>query len=502
MTRIGLIFPCTNPAWQGAEIDRWDYKGVPIGLLSVASYLDAIGHSVRIIDTMMYSKKEVDQKIDNLTGWADVIGFSVMTTQVRHALTLSDRIKRAAPQTPVVWGGIHPTLFPEQSEADSSVDYVVYGEGERAIADLTAFLATGKPDLGEIPNLVYKNGNEVKKNPAGGLCDVNRLPKLAYHLLDIDKYIDRSLLGRPVRGLDILTSRGCPYRCSFCANTILLGRKWRPRDLDAVFAEIDELVSAYRLDNLWIMDDYFFGNRHRSHLIAQHIIDKGYKLAWEANIRANDLATERMDGDFLKVMEQSGLAGLKIGAESGSDEILKLLEKDITVKQIVAAVDRCRNYQIIPYLYFMHGIPGESIDNIKKTSYFMFQLKKRYPEVVLNGPGVFRPYPGSKLYQRCVEAGFRTPASLRGWAQRDLGANYLSTYTLPWIPNPGLVDDLHWYLYKACREDRILRYRYLWPRKILGWMAGWRFRHDFWKLRFEPRLVAAARRFRDRFQEV
>jgi len=502
MAKIGLIFPCTNPSWPGAEINKWDYKGIPIGLLSIASYLEFTGHKVKIIDTMMYTKSIVTERVNELVDWADAIGFSVMTTQVRHALALSNYIKELSPNMPIIWGGIHPTLFPEQTCADTSVDYVIYGEGEYAMDNLLHNFITGEPRLGKINNLVYKTEGRVVKNSTIGLLDVNKLPKLAYHLLDIDKYINREVLSRPFRGIDILTSRGCPYRCTFCANTILLEQKWRPRALTTVFEEMDELITKYDLNFIWLIDDYFFGSRRRAQAVAQHIVDKGYNISWEANIRANDLASNRLDDKYIALMKKSGLIGLKIGAESGSNEILKLLKKDITVEQVVKAVDRCVKQDIIPYLFFLHGIPGETIEEIKKTSYFMFKLKSQFPDVVLNGPGVFRPYPGSELYRHCLKLGFHDPATLNEWAKRDLGANYLPTRTLPWIPKPKLVDDLNWYLYKACREDRILKYRFAWPRKVLGRMAKWRFQHNFWKLRFESRLVEMVRNLRDRIQKA
>ncbi|HEB12275.1 MAG TPA: B12-binding domain-containing radical SAM protein [Actinobacteria bacterium] len=500
MAKVGLVFPCTNPSSREAEISKWGYKGVPIGLLSMASYLESVGHQVRVIDTMMYPKDRVEESTIELAAWADCVGFSVMTTQVSHALSLSELIKKAVPGITVIWGGIHSTLFPEQTETDPAVDFVVYGEGEEPMRDLIKYLRGEKIKLRDIPNLVYREGATVVKTEPLNRVDVKRLPGLNYHLLDIEKYIDREVLGQKVRGLDVLTSRGCPYRCSFCANTILLGQKWRPRDIDTVLGEIDNLVETHDLNFLWIMDDYFFGDRKRPQALADHILRKGYQLSWEANIRANDLSSNRLSDEYLRTMRRSGLIGLKIGAESGSDEILKLLKKDINSDQVVRAVKRCVSHDIVPYLYFMNGIPGEDIGEIKKTSLFMYNLKTAHPQVVLNGPGIFRPYPGGELYYRCLDAGYSDPETLREWAERDLGANYLPTGSLPWVPEPKFVDDLHWYLYKACREDRILKYRFAWPRMALGRMAQWRFQHNFWRFRFESRIVGMARYLRNIWQ--
>ena len=168
--------------------------------------------------------------------------------------------------------------------------------------------------------------------------------------------------------------------------------------------------------------------------------------------------------------------------ESGSDRVLRLIKKDITISETINAVKQCGKYNIMPLGYFLIGIPGESLVEIKQTFSFMAQLQQMNPNVFFPTPGIFRPYPGGELYERCKQLGLNEPATLQGWTTKRFYYGYLEVDSLPWISNPKLLEDFR--LYGSWLLTRGRGFTVTPLRKI----TEWRFRYDYWGLRFEPFL--------------
>ncbi len=488
MSKILLIYPASNPGNKGIELDNYRLGELPIGIMSIAGFLESEGHSIQVIDARAYPKEEVIRRLKQQINGVDCIGLSVMSIQVKHALGVTELVKEMDKDIPVVWGGIHPTLFPEQTVQDHLVDYIIHGEGEYPFLKLMEYLEKGKLGLNDIDGLGYKENDRVKINRSTTPLDIEELPDLAYHLFDVEKYVNRMLFtGERVRSLSICTSRGCPYRCSFCVNRILVARKWRPLSPERVLNTMDELVDKYNLNHLYFIDDYFFGRIERVKNLANEMIEKGYDLRWEANIRANNFNPKGMDDECLRLLKRSGCYSLRMGAESGSDRVLALLKKDITVDNIINAVEQCRKHEIIPLCYFMTGIPGETLEEAKMTFSLIVKLYRIYPRIRVIVPGLFRPYPGGELYSECIKLGFKEPKSLREWGEVNLDSDDIEK--LPWIKDKALLNDMRDYMrYFTTSHERInpIYYPVL---KALGKAAEWRFDHDFWRLPFEPRTV-------------
>jgi anaerobic magnesium-protoporphyrin IX monomethyl ester cyclase len=488
MSKVLLVYPASNPEKRGTELDNYRLGELPIGLMSLAGFLESRGHIIRVIDARAYPKDEVNRMLKQQINDADCVGLSVMSIQVKHALALTQLIKENDRDMPVVWGGIHPTLFPEQTANDPLIDYVIHGEGEYAFLKLLEYLEKGTPELAEIDGLAYKDKGRVKINKPSPPLDTDELPDLAYHLFDIERYINKILFtGKRVRTLSISTSRGCPYRCSFCVNRILVARKWRPLSQERVFNTIDSLVEKYQLNHLYFIDDYFFGKIDRVKQIAEHLAEKDYNLLWEANIRANNFCASQVDDECLKLLKRSGCYSLRMGAESGSDRVLEILKKDITVENIINAVEECKKHDIIPLCYFMTGIPGETLEEAKMTFSLIVRLYRIYPKIRVIVPGLFRPYPGGELYDECIRLGFKEPKSLREWGDVNLDSDDIEK--LPWIKDKLLLNNMRDYIrFYTTSHEKInpLYYPFL---KTLGKMAGWRFDHDFWSLPIEPVTV-------------
>jgi len=493
MSKVLLIYPRSNPKNKGIELDDYRLGELPIGIMSLAGFLESKGHLIQIIDARAYPKEDVHGRIKRQLRDVDCVGLSVMSIQVKHALTMTEMIKAYDKDIPIVWGGIHPTLFPEQTVRDPLIDYIIHGEGEYAFLKLLKYLDKGVPALKEIEGLGYKGNGEIKINKTPPPLDIDKLPDPAYHLFDVERYINRILFtGERVRTLSISTSRGCPYRCSFCVNRILVARKWRPLSPKRVLNTIENLVEKYNLNHLYFIDDYFFGKTDRVKLIAREIIEKDYNLMWEANIRANNFSSKQVDDECLKLLKRSGCYSLRMGAESGSDRVLKLLKKDITVDNTINAVKQCKKHEIIPLCYFMTGVPGETLEEAKMTFSLIIKLYKIYPKIRVIVPGLFRPYPGGELYGKCIKLGFKEPKSLNEWGEVNLDRDDIKI--LPWIKDKKLLNNMRDYIRFFTTSHEKINPLYCPFLKTLGRVAGWRFDHDFWRLPVEPRAVNLLRK--------
>lgn len=488
MVKIMLIHPSSRPENPGIDIYTDSNKAIPISVASLAASLRKGGHDVSILDCRLHRKKDIGSIIHKEMNEADCIGISAMTVQVKHGLQISKLVKSIDKDLPVIWGGIHPSLFPKQTCEDRHVDFVVVSEGEHAFLKFLDNLNSGRPRLEEIEGLAYKKRGKVMINRPGSLVDMDLVPMPAYDLLDMEKYIPRDYLGKKVKGIDILTSRGCPYRCAFCTNTIFASSRWRPRSSENVMKDINYLLEKYDFDHIFFLDDFFFGNVKRAAEIAKGIKGRRAGIKWDANVRCDNLSPNLLNDSLLKIIKESGCCTLRMGTESGSDRVLKMLKKDITTKQTFNAIRQCRKYGIIPMCFFMVGIPGEISEEMMETFRFMFRLRKINPHIVFYGPGIFRPYPGGELYDKCKELGFEEPKDLEGWARKGLDENYLNIKKLLWIDDPDLIKDLPYYFMLADAADNPYIKKSL-PLKILSKVAGFRWKHDLWMFRAEPRIV-------------
>lgn len=492
------------PDFPGADFDILvDYKCVPIGTLALGSYLKENGFNVKLFDCRLYSKKEGFELLCKECENTKLIGFSVMTPELKHAYSWTKKLRKRFPKTKIAWGGMHPTLFPEQTLKDPNIDFVIAGEGELATACLLRFLQS-KKGLKKTPGLLYKTKSRIVNGGISAPVEEIHIAKPDYSLLDLEKYLVRTLYDEQTKKerkaivLDVSSSRGCPYACSFCTNTMFAFKRWRPLSAEKVSAAINELVPRYRIDHIWFVDDFFFGNLQRVDAIIDNLKAKDFKLTWEADIRADNLVrTNFLTDQHLKRYVESGLAALRVGIESGSDRVLKILNKGITVDMSVAAIHRCKKFQIMPICFFMIGIPGETEKDMVQTLQLMEKLASVYPESVLLGPGLFRPYPGTPLYQQCKKRGFHEPQSLAEWAKNSLDSStFLSEKNLPWLENPSRVirlQNMASMYFSYTRQRHASYYPFL--RKMLGKWLEQRFKHNFFGLDIEIFFIVEFKKF-------
>lgn len=400
---ILLIFPKTGTDLKGVNVQ------MPMGLMSVAAPLIKKGYKVTIIDQRI--EENFTQKIkQSLENRPICVGITTITgMQILYALKIANFI-RITNHVPIVFGGIHPTLMPEQTLKNDNIDIVVRGEGEITFEELINALNLKKPLRG-IKGISYKDGTVIHHNEERELLDLNKLPSIPYDLLEIENYILPQVPGRK-RSLDVYTSRGCLYSCIFCYNRSFNKLRYRTKNIDNVIREVEWLVKKYSLDSFYINDDAFFTDVQRSHYFCKHLINKKIGLEWGCQgVRVDSL--EDLD---LNLLEKSGCRYLYIGIESGSEKILKYIRKQISIKQTKDIINRLSKSKIIAHYNFMVGYPIEGIEELYETISLVEYIMKVDPKAYFSSFHLITPYPGTEFYEIVQQYNFNPPSLLEEWA--------------------------------------------------------------------------------------
>lgn len=345
--------------------------------------------------------------LDEAAGGAVAAGMSAMTGgQLVRAVELTRCVKG---RLPVVWGGPHPTLLPDQCITEGGADFVAIGDGEPFVGPFLEYL-TGRLDAQCVPGLAYVSRGSVVRNAPGHATDLDSGLLIFSRRTDLGPYVTARDCFQ--RALAVETSRGCPHACGFCHNAVAR-RQWRAASAGAVVEAALRIAQAYQLDGLVFQEDNFFVSRRRSDDICAGLQDAPFR--WKANCRISYVAT--WGEAFLSQLERGGCAVLQFGVESGSDTVLRDIGKAITREQILGANQLLARSGIIVRYNFMLGLPGESGDDVAATLSLAEQLRKANPNVMTPFFNVYTPYPGTPLFARLQRDGYPTPQSLQEWAE-------------------------------------------------------------------------------------
>ena len=405
----------------------------PHSLLAVASPVLRAGYKVNILDQR--TERITENIIKSYLG-DDLIcvGISTMTgPQVRHALRLAKMIKKLTDgRVPIVFGGPHPSIIPEQTLMSEYIDIVVIGEGDETFIELVHTLEN-KHGLNTIKGIMYKDGRETKKTEERALVDLEDLLPVPWRLIDVEKYIHRDMYIKDrYRVLDLgQTSRGCPYQCGFCCSATLRKRRWRPMSVEKSLDMIEEGIRRFDLDGFWLRDDEFYIDRKRAHKICEGMINKNLDVKFYTSGTRVDVFIKATD-DEINVLKRAGAHTLKFGAESGSQRILNLMKKGITVEQTLAANQRCAKHGITPAFAMMIGYPTETFEDINKTIDLVFRLKKQNPRAEFETIAPYTALPGTPDYNLALDHGLSAPNSLEGWSDWIVDDYDLDGRQMPW----------------------------------------------------------------------
>ena len=391
--KIALIFP--------PNIYQTKQSMPPLGIAWLAAVLRENGFKdVVLIDSMAnhYSNADILELLKK--EGPDMVGIS-FGTQIRFsAFDLIRLIKESFPDAPVVVGGPHPTLTAQDTlENIPEIDFAVRGEGEISFLNLVKSIEAGK-DYSGIRGISFRDNGKVIHNPSElPIHDLDALPFPARDLLPIEKYDKTTILSKK-RTLNIMTSRGCPYWCVYCSTSEQWGHRIRHRSPKNVVDEIESIFKDYPfIEGIRFFDDVFTMDKKRVLEICDEIFRRKLNFVWECEARANTIDRELVAG-----MRRAGCEFIDLGIESGSDRVLKNIKKGITVEQAIFAAKTIKEAGIGLKAFFMHGLPGETYEDIKKT---VFLSRYLYYNLGVEGTtqGISVIYPGTELETLAKESG-------------------------------------------------------------------------------------------------
>jgi len=412
MPKVVLFFP----AYGSGEV------APPLALIHIAAPLVAAGHEVRIVDSAIEtdSVAAVLREIDG----ALCLGMSLVTgPMITQAVEVARAVRAVRPELPIVAGGWHPSILPEQTLRSPYVDAVVKGQGEITFLEIVECYARGERDLAGIAGVWFKgDGGAIVRNPDRGYTDINALPRRPFELVDFEAYARR---GEGTRWLLYCTSHGCPWDCSYCSNASVYGRSWKPLEPAAAVSEMAELAARYRLDVIDVIDDNYLVRRDRALEIADGLLRTGTRFAYYVQTRTDQI--DRVADEELALLARSGLRRIFFGLESGSPKVMRSVNKRLDFDTVYRTAERCRRYGIRPSFNLIFGLPEEGDDDVRDTLAVVDRVGRIHPEADFF-TNIFSPYPGSPIWPVAVARGVREPRTLEEWA-----AFHPKVQVLPWL---------------------------------------------------------------------
>lgn len=392
--RILLVQPGQKLALQGnnpAVIDKERGKNPPLGLLYVASTIEqSIRHQVAVLDLnlpdfdLAYFKQFLQQES------FDVLGITITTFTLLDALEVISIFRQYNPGSMVIAGGPHVAIYPQET-IGLGVDVAVKREGEPVINDILDRL--GDSDgLATVPGICFRgNGNIYDTGEAPYIEDLDALAPPNRPLLPYQCYY--SLLGGDAYSTTIITSRGCPFHCAFCDRPAL-GKKFRCHGPDYVVNEIRQCLNLGIREFLFY-DDTFTVNRSRVLDICHQIIKLGIDIRWDIRARV-----DTVDEEILKALKRAGCVAVHYGVESGSESILKRLNKGIEIARVREVFKLTKKIGLETLAYFMLGNPGETRTDIDRSLALALDLQPDMLHLT-----IFTPFPATRLYQEALDTG-------------------------------------------------------------------------------------------------
>ncbi len=414
MADILAIYPKTGFDIKNVSVE------MPLGLLSTVSTV-CEDYDVRIIDQRLEENfNDVFQK-ELAKGPMCVLVPSWTGPQIKHALEVSKTIKENS-KAPVIWGGVHPTMMPQQTIENQFIDVIVVGEGEFIFKNIMNALS-GKQQMEEVQGIAFKNNMKtIHFTDPASFPDLNLIPELPYHLVNVENYTKAGGVAftKNERTLPFITSRGCPYTCKFCSTAGMYNGKWRAMNAELVHERVSKMVKKFNIDVVKFYDENFTSNPKRAEHIAEMI---NSKFKWSMQARMDNMLITDMHK-----LERNGLCVVEPGIESGSDRILSLVNKGETKATMIAANRKLGTTNIKAFYNFMMGFPDESNEELMETVDLAVQILRDNKNAHISQFYIFTPYLGAPLFDYAVQNGFEVPKKLEDWA----GFSRQQRYT-PWI---------------------------------------------------------------------
>jgi len=382
-----------NPFDKTHVSEMLELQAPPLNLMYLGASLEKASFSVNILDDSLkeWGYNQVNKLVEKLNPL--IVGVTATTATIKSSLEYIKSIKRLLPDVLTVIGGPHTTFLPiDTLKSLKELDVVVIGEGEETFTELAEkYEKRGKEGLEEVKGIAYRNQSRIKVNePRALIQDLDRLPFPARHLVSFKEY-ETSKNGQA----HIITSRGCTYSCRYCSSSLIMGRRFRARSPENVVDEIEELYDKYKIEKIGFIDDTFVLNKRRALAIADEIKERSLDITWSTSSRVNTI-----DKQLLSNLKSVGLQSIYYGIESGSQRVLNLMNKKITLRQSEDAVKIAKDLGIKVMASFMFGYPEETPAEMDKTIDFSIKLDPDYAQY-----SILTPFPGTPIYQKLEKKG-------------------------------------------------------------------------------------------------
>lgn len=418
---------------------------IPNSILQVAAALEGEFEWV-IVDGNLEQDPWIKINAYLSTGEYGFFGSTVMPgPQLKQAIPVSRQIREKFPDVRIAWGGYFPSNQPNVCLDSGYVDLVINGPGDKCFPEVLRRWSRNESSLHDIPNLVFKQGEQIVTTRKDEIYEQDVLPPLPYEKLEqfypLQRYLGRTYLGK--KTIAYHSSFGCPFTCSFCAVVPIYNARWKGKSAELIYRDIRHLRDKYGADAIEFHDNNFFVSEKRTVEFSRLVMNDN--MTWWGEGRIDTI--DKYSDDHLKLMRDSGCRMIFFGAETGDDARLKKMDKGGTQtgKQILSFAKRMKSVGIIPEYSFVLGTPGkderETWKHIEADVAFIRRVKEMNPEteIIIY---IYSPVPteGSELYDAVKAAGFSFPKKLEDWISPqwekfDLRKNPLT----PWL-TPAMVN--------------------------------------------------------------
>ena len=367
---------------------------IPLGIGYLAAVLEEEGYAVDVIDCQVQqlNARNLESELARLQ--PDVIGVTSTTLTFKSAIEIVQTVKKACPNSLTIMGGPHVTVLDEQTlNEQPEVDIIVRGEGERTLLELADRVSkSNMKDLDEVVGITFrKNGHIVQTPDRPFIQNIDDLPYPAFKHFDVSKY---RIFGKTY--LPVITSRGCPFQCTFCLASKMCGRGFRARSPKNVVDELEFLRDTYGADAFSFYDDTFTFDMKRARDICKEMKTRKVDLQWDCRTRV-----DRISKEDLAVLRDANCQLIHFGVESGSQKMLNLMKKGTTIEQNARAIKWAKDAGISVAISVVVGYPGETPELMQETLDFMYKTRPDYVYMC-----VAIPYPGTEMYDYLNELGW------------------------------------------------------------------------------------------------
>ncbi len=367
---------------------------IPLGIGYLAAVLEENQYEVNVVDcqSLKPSQKQIQEEL--LKTRPDVVGVTTSTLTINPALEIVKTTKETLPDCLTIMGGPHVTVLDEQTlNMHPDVDVIVRGEGERTMLELAALASKSNvKSLVDIDGITFRqNGNIIRTRDRDFIKDLDELPHPAYKHFPLEKY---RIFGKNY--LPIITSRGCPFQCTFCLASKMCGRGFRVRSPKKVLDELEWLRDEHHADVFAFYDDTFTVDKKRAYDICEEMKNRGFDLPWDCRTRVDQITPE-----ILNKMHKANCQLIHFGVESGNQKMLNTMKKGTTIEANAKGIKMAKDAGISVAISVVVGYPGETLEMLRQTFDFIYKTE---PDFVYVCQAI--PYPGTELVDQLEALGW------------------------------------------------------------------------------------------------